>query len=238
MAEPSFEFRAPPFTRAMRVVAVVLGVIWLVTVLLQGAGLGGFTGPLGFFEPLALVPESVVRRGFAWQLVTHALLHDPGGFVSLLFTVLALWFMGSPLEARWGARRVLGLMAGATLVGGACAVGAGFVSAAIFRGAVVSPAAAVSALLAAWCALHAKERVSFLGLATLSGGQMLGLMAGVVLLQFAWTRDGTGVASLAGFPVGYLYASRTAGPRGGVRAQRQSGPHLRVIRGGGSDLPN
>lgn len=237
MAEPSFEFRAPTFTRAMKTLAAVLAVIWLMSVLLQGAGFSGFTGPLGLLEPLALVPAAVVQRGFAWQLVTYAFLHDPGGVVSLVFTVLALWFMGSPLEERWGARRVFALLAVATLVGGVCVVAAGFVSPRIFRGVVVSPAAAVSALLAAWGAVHARQRVSFLGLATLSGAQLLGLMAAVSALQFVWQRDGAGVAGLAGFPVGYLFGARTT-PRGGTRARRESGPNLRVIRGGGSDLPN
>lgn len=221
----------------MRTVAVVLGAFWVMAVLFQGAELAGFSGPLGVFTPLALVPEAVLRRGFVWQLVTHALLHDPGGFVSYLFTVLALWLVGSPLESRWGARRVVGLMLGATLVGGLCAVGAGLVSPTIYRGVVLSPAAAVSALVAAWGALHAGERVSFLGLATLTGRQLLALLAGMVALQFVWHRDGTGVASLVGFPVGYLYAWRRAA-RERPRARRNSGPHLRVLRGGRSDLPN
>jgi len=237
VAEPSFEFQAPTFTRAMKTLAAVLVGLWLVTVLLQGAGLAGFTGPLGLLEPLALVPAAVIGRGFVWQLVTHALLHDPGGLVSLVFTVMGLWFLGSPLEERWGVRRVFALLGGATLVGGLCVVAVGLVSPRIFGGVTVSPAAAMSALLGAWGTLHAKQRVSFLGLATLTGGQLLGLMAAVVALQLVWHRDGAGVASLAGFPVGYLFGAR-ATPPGGTRTRRSSGPHLRVIRGGGSDLPN
>lgn len=216
----------------MRAASAVLAVIWLVTALFGGARLGGFTGPLGVFEPLALTPSAVLHRGFVWQLATYALLHDPGALLPLVFTVLGLWWMGSPLEARWGPRRVLGLMLGATVAGGVAVVLVSLASATLAEGVVVSPTAAVSALLAAWCALHTDARVSFLGLATLTGRQLLGLLVGVAVLQFAWQRDGAGLASLVGFATGHLYATRPRPPM----QPRRSGPNLRVVRGGG--LPN
>ncbi len=237
VAEPSFEFQAPTFTRAMKTLAAVFVGLWLVTVLLQGAGLAGFTGPLGLLEPLALVPAAVLQRGFVWQLVTHALLHDPGGVASLVLTVVGLWFLGSPLEQQWGLRRVLALLGVATLFGSLCVVAVGVLSPRIFGGVTVSPAAALAALLGAWATLHARQRVSLMGLATLTGGQLLGLVVVAAALQLAWHRDGAGVAGLAGFPVGYLFGAKGT-PRGGTRTRRPSGPHLRVIRGGGSDLPN
>ena len=53
----------------------------------------------------ALVPADVVTRFFVWQLVTYLFLH--GGFMHILFNMLALWFFGKDLEDIWGTRRFL-----------------------------------------------------------------------------------------------------------------------------------
>ena len=53
----------------------------------------------------SLVPADVVRRFFVWQLATYLFLH--GGFMHILFNMLALWFFGKDLEDIWGTRRFL-----------------------------------------------------------------------------------------------------------------------------------
>jgi membrane associated rhomboid family serine protease len=54
---------------------------------------------------LSLVPADVVRRFYIWQPVTYLFLH--GGFMHILFNMLALWFFGKDLEDIWGTRRFL-----------------------------------------------------------------------------------------------------------------------------------
>ncbi len=222
----------------MKTVAAVLGVVWLLEVLLEGTGFGGARGPMGPFEALALVPASVIQRGRVWQLVTYALLHDPSNAVGLVFTVISLWFAGSPLERQWGARRVLALLGVSTVVGSLSVLAAGAVFAAIFNGITVSPAAACTALLAAWCRQHQRDELSFFGLATLTGARLMAFSVALAALQFAWQRSGVGVASLSGFAVGWLFARPTI-VNEAPRRRKDSGPRFRLIQGGGGrDLPN
>jgi membrane associated rhomboid family serine protease len=55
-----------------------------------------------------------------WTLLTHSFLHSTGNLFHLLFTILGLVFLGRELEAQLGARRLLGVYAGAILVSGLC----------------------------------------------------------------------------------------------------------------------
>ena len=42
-----------------------------------------------------------------WQLLTYAFLHDPHGLTHIFFNMFALFMFGRPLEAYWGARRLV-----------------------------------------------------------------------------------------------------------------------------------
>jgi len=52
-----------------------------------------------------LIPYAVVQQLRVWQLVTYMFLH--GGFMHLLFNMLALWMFGTDLERTWGTRYFL-----------------------------------------------------------------------------------------------------------------------------------
>jgi len=59
---------------------------------------------LDLTQSLALYfPENEHFRG--WQFVTHLFMH--GGFMHILFNMMALWMFGSYLEAIWGKRYFL-----------------------------------------------------------------------------------------------------------------------------------
>ena len=51
---------------------------------------------------LGLRPFAVWHDGWVWQIVTYMFLH--GGFMHILFNMLALWMVGSQLEGEWGTR--------------------------------------------------------------------------------------------------------------------------------------
>lgn len=53
-----------------------------------------------------------------WTLLTHSLLHSTANPFHILFTILGLVFIGRELEAHLGARRLLGVFAGAILLSG------------------------------------------------------------------------------------------------------------------------
>lgn len=52
---------------------------------------------------LALYPNKVIFDFHLWQVATYMLLHSMTP-MHILFNMLLLWFMGSELEQRWGAR--------------------------------------------------------------------------------------------------------------------------------------
>src|SRR5437870_5206762 len=54
---------------------------------------------------LLLSPMMVIKHFFIWQLATYMFLH--AGPSHILFNMLTLWFMGTPLEQDWGTRRFL-----------------------------------------------------------------------------------------------------------------------------------
>jgi len=60
-----------------------------------------------------------VLTGQVWRLVTYQYLHDTRSAIHLLFNMLGLYFLGPPLERRWGGRTFFGFY---TLCGVAGAV--------------------------------------------------------------------------------------------------------------------
>jgi membrane associated rhomboid family serine protease len=52
---------------------------------------------------LALYPNKVVFDFYAWQVFTYMFLHSMS-VTHILFNMLLLWFIGSELEQRWGAK--------------------------------------------------------------------------------------------------------------------------------------
>jgi membrane associated rhomboid family serine protease len=104
------------------------GVKWLlisnVAIFVIGffAQLARLDGPLGY---LALTPVYVVRDFFVWQLATYAFLH--GGFLHIIFNMLALWMFGAELERIWGTRRFIRFYFFCAVGAGICVVIANYV---------------------------------------------------------------------------------------------------------------
>ncbi len=69
--------------------------------MLQGRGGVDLTRILG------VVPDRLVGRGWLWQLVTHAFLHDFRSVWHLAFNMLALWWLGTDVADLYGVRRFL-----------------------------------------------------------------------------------------------------------------------------------
>jgi membrane associated rhomboid family serine protease len=59
------------------------------------------------FGCLSLRPTDVFARGWVWQLLTYAFLHDPRSVLHILFNMLFLYWFGREVEVVWGARRFL-----------------------------------------------------------------------------------------------------------------------------------
>ncbi|MBI4703299.1 MAG: rhomboid family intramembrane serine protease [Deltaproteobacteria bacterium] len=93
--------------------AVMIGTtcIWVMfAVAINWAG-----GGQDLFAWLAGDSEAVLG-GQIWRLLTAALIHDPRSPGHLLISLMLLYFLGAPLEQRWGPWRMLGFLAASAAV--------------------------------------------------------------------------------------------------------------------------
>lgn len=83
----------------------------------------------GALDVLVLVPEHVVRRGFVWELITHAFLHAPEDPLHLVFNMLFLWWFGQEIAQIFGTARFAALYFGGAVAGGVLYAGLGLLDA-------------------------------------------------------------------------------------------------------------
>jgi membrane associated rhomboid family serine protease len=99
-----------------RILVVANVVIYLITVA-QGDGLNDPGGSL-FYKWALFGP--LVNDGDWWRLITAAFLH--GSVLHIVFNMLALWWLGAPVEMALGRARFLGLYFASGLAGSAGAL--------------------------------------------------------------------------------------------------------------------
>jgi membrane associated rhomboid family serine protease len=92
-----------------KIVLYIIG-LTIAAYVVQGVVLG--RGEIDLAQILGVVPEKIVRRGWLWQLVTHALLHQPTGITHLAFNMLFLYWLGTDVADIYGVRRFLFLYLG------------------------------------------------------------------------------------------------------------------------------
>jgi membrane associated rhomboid family serine protease len=109
-------FVIPSDAIVTRILVAVNIVVYLITVA-QGAGLNDPGGSL--FNKWALFGP-LVDQGDWWRLITSAFLH--GSVLHIAFNMLALWWLGAPVEMVLGRVRFLGLYFVSGLAGAAGAL--------------------------------------------------------------------------------------------------------------------
>jgi membrane associated rhomboid family serine protease len=100
----SYGFRRP--TRGVMWLMVAIGCIWVMFAMAINWGGGG----VALFELLA--GSDAVFRGQVWRLVTASLLHHPRHPMHPLIVAMLLYFFATPLEERWGAKRMFLFLGG------------------------------------------------------------------------------------------------------------------------------
>jgi membrane associated rhomboid family serine protease len=96
----SFQFGLPRFSGAVRQIILITSGIWVVLVLLLA-----FNRPLGelILGLAQLNPRSVLYDHWAWQFLTYGFVHvDPW---HVLFGMVAVFFIGGPVQERIGSRK-------------------------------------------------------------------------------------------------------------------------------------
>jgi membrane associated rhomboid family serine protease len=146
---------------------------------------------------LMLVPVLIPYR--PWTLVTYMFLH--GGFMHLLFNMIALFFFGPRLEARLGSRGFLYLYFISGLTGGLLSVPFNP------NAAIVGASGAVFGVLLGFARYWPRERIYIWGVLPVEARVLVIVMTALSLYGgFGGTRDGVAhFAHLGGFLGGYLY---------------------------------
>lgn len=87
----------PPAGRAVKAI-LLANIAMFVLCLITG---GGGSPVYDWFE----MRTDLVWRGQIWRLFTFTYLHSPDGLGHIFWNMLGLYFLGGPVERRWGARQ-------------------------------------------------------------------------------------------------------------------------------------
>lgn len=107
------QMKWPPFGWNLRVLAVGLFVLWILSI--PGGPLHGMVRDYMLVSQRAVVDELQL-----WTVVTYALWH--ADFMHLLFNVGVLWLFGGEIASRWSASKWWGFNAACALGGGLAVV--------------------------------------------------------------------------------------------------------------------
>lgn len=180
---PTPQLTLPKPGRALTVLLATMATLGVATALMVTLGLphGSF-----LFELLACQPPHVLHE--PWTLVTSGLVTSPASWSHLFFSLLGLYFLGAPLEQRWGARRFVLFVAGAILVGNLVVLG---VSALAPDGRfqptlVYGPSAAIAAIAVAWSQEYPNAIVNLFFFVPLRGRMFLWITMGFCVLDLIY----------------------------------------------------
>jgi membrane associated rhomboid family serine protease len=143
-----------------------------------------------------------------WRLLTSGLLTDPTHWSHLALSLVGLYFLGAPLERRWGAWRFLRFLALSVILGNlttiavAAVVGPGG-QARFHPDFVFGPAAMITGVAIAWSREYADATVNLLFILPVRGKVLLWVTIGFCVLDLVYP---------AGMPEGVV------APFGGVIA--------------------
>ncbi len=227
-----------PLTPVVKVLVITCAVVWLFGQLIIDRFLlgGGF-----FVSYFALIPNLVVQKFFIWQLLTYAFLHSASPF-HIILNLLALWWLGSELEQRWGARFFLTYY----LV---CAVGSAFLyvtivliyalaggSVTAMLTPVMGASGAIFGLLLAYGIIFGERIVHFMMIFPMKAKYFVMILGGIEVVNLLNTGvAGSEVASLAhlgGIVSGFVFLSihtRLKQKKGSPKAQSSKAGKLKLV---------
>lgn len=197
-----------------------------------------------------------ILRGEIWRLLTAGLIHQPiggEGVSHIVTSLLGLYFLGAPLEERWGSKRFAIFLVGSTLFGFVAQLAADMVfPVALGQDYWFGAIGAVEAVAVAWALSSRGQVVRLYFMLPVSATGLLVFVIGVsVLGVIARSHPSEGlVTPFGGMLAGYLFGAGSSPParRLFLRARylwlsaratsyRRSRPDLRVIPGGARGAP-
>jgi len=226
-------FRAPPLTPLVKILLVGLfGAFVVQTILARSFELD--VAPL-----LAIHAGDGLGIPVVWQIVTHVLVHgvSSAALMSLMITLLFLWWMGAPFESRFGAVETMKLIGVGTISAGVAGVIATF----LLGGVVAGSGPWLGALITGYAAtIPPNAQLSLLGIVPMKRNTLIWvIVAFVVLTSYI---DGTWaamIANLSALGCAWLWMKYRLAPRRPKAPKRRKNGggsgRFQVIKGGLDD---
>ncbi|MCG3180846.1 MAG: hypothetical protein BIFFINMI_03209 [Phycisphaerae bacterium] len=232
-------FRLPPMTPVIK---------WLMIVNVAVAALGIFwAGPrhaVGGMHPFeyygSLMPWTrTIQHGQFWRLLTYQYLHDTQSPAHLLFNMLALWFLGPPVERTMGGRRFFWFYTTCGVVAGLAFLGIEpLVTAHQDIPRLIGASGSVLGVIAALAMFFPRQTVLLMLVVPMKIRTLAIGIAAVYLVSVIGHKNLSDVAHLGGMLGGavWVLAERRLGVRGrgAGGASTESSPRERVGRSAGA----
>jgi membrane associated rhomboid family serine protease len=156
---PAISFAFPKPGRALWIVLIAMGACGLFTAFLGTWVPGGRLA----FDLLGYAPDHTLPG--LWRLLTSGVLTSPQSWSHLLLSLVGLYFLGAPLEKKWGSWRFARFLALSILVGNLTVLAVSSVVPAdaqerFHPGLVFGPMAAITAVAVAWSREYAQSTVN------------------------------------------------------------------------------
>jgi membrane associated rhomboid family serine protease len=185
MDGPQVSMAFPRPGRALWTVLIAMAALGIVTALLAtwGSGASSIFGWLVYEPPHAFSQP--------WRLLTSGLLTSPASWSHLLFALVGLYFLGAPLEKRWGAWRFVRFLALAVVFGNLTTLLVerliGDAAPERFHPAFVfGPAAAITAVAIAWAREYSDSTVQLFMVLPIRGRVLFWITIGFCVLDLVY----------------------------------------------------
>jgi membrane associated rhomboid family serine protease len=180
---PTPQLALPKPGRGLTAVLLVMGALGLATALLTTLGVAR-AGLL--FTLLACAPQHALLA--PWTLVTSGLITSPASWSHLFFSLLGLYFLGAPLERRWGGWRFVLFLAAAVLAGNLVIIGVSAIAAdgRFHPELVYGPSAAIAAIAVAWSREYPDATVNLFFFVPIRGRVFLWITLGFCVLDLIY----------------------------------------------------
>jgi membrane associated rhomboid family serine protease len=146
------------YTRPTTTALVWLVAAMVATFVLQLVLLSPWLGASAALPDQLRLTVRGIERWHLWTLVTHGFLHSTSNPLHILFSLLSLVLIGRELEPHLGARRFVGLFAGALATGALCWLALHWRQGGVHFG----PSAAILGLLVVLARLYENQQMNFM----------------------------------------------------------------------------
>jgi membrane associated rhomboid family serine protease len=183
--QQAISFAFPKPGRALWIVLIAMGACGLFTAFLGTWVPGGRLA----FDFLGYAPDHTVPQ--LWRLLTSGVLTSPESWSHLLLSLVGLYFLGAPLEKKWGSWRFARFLALSILVGNLTVLAVASVvppdaQGRFHPGLVFGPMAAITAVAVAWSREYSQSTVNLFFFVPVRGKWLFWITIGFCVLDLIY----------------------------------------------------